>query len=340
MGNGRGYFVVRVYNKQSDKRLSSQLQAGVQEVRKQRNFDAKKYIAQKAELLNSYMKKCKLSACVIGVSGGVDSAIVLGLVNHASKQKGSPIKKVVPLLMPILKSSGTTNQGRATSRGVELCEKLGLEPIILDLSKENFEIKEAVEHGLNLKGNDWALGQLVSYSRTPVLYYTTSVLTQEGFSAITCGTTNRDEGAYLGFIGKASDAMVDIQLISDIHKSEVYKVAQELGVPDVIISALPSGDMYDSRTDETVFGASYDFVEFYLNYLNWEDSKKQSFYDNLNEESKQQFDLYSSNLENLHRYNAHKYLAKSPAVHLDLMDASVRGGWDNYYEVIKKFMSK
>ena len=69
-------------------------------------------------------------------------------------------------------------------------------------------------------------------------------------------------------------------------------------------------------------------------------SKKQEFYNSLNEESKQQFDLYSSNLENLHKYNAHKYLAKSPAVHLDLMDASVKGGWDNYYAVIKNFMSK
>ncbi|WP_258957573.1 hypothetical protein [Legionella sainthelensi] len=42
---------------------------------------------------------------------------------------------------------------------------------------------------------------------------------------------NRDEGSYVGFFGKASDAMVDIQLISDLHKSEVKKLALFLNIP-------------------------------------------------------------------------------------------------------------
>ena len=69
------------------------------------------------------------------------------------------------------------------------------------------------------------------------------------------------------------------------------------------------------------------------------EENKQEMLSTLNEESKGQFNLYAKNLENLHRYNLHKYIAKSPAVHLDLYESSVKGGWDNYYEVTRKFMN-
>ena len=48
----------------------------------------------------------------------------------------------------------------------------------------------------------------------------------------------------------------------------------------------------------------------------------------------------SKNLENLHRYNLHKYMSKSPAIHLDLWDSSVKGGWDNYYKITKEWLEK
>ena len=331
---------MKVYNEQSDKNLSEQLKEIQKEIRKKRNFNPKEYIEQKSNLLNEYMNKYGLKACVIAISGGIDSAVVLGIVKKASEQTNSPIKKIMPMLLPILKSTGVTNQNEATNRGKELCEKLDLKPYIIDLTSINNEIRKSLEPVIEIKGEDWAIGQLGPYSRTPVLYYTTSLLNQEGFGAIICGTTNKDEGAYLGYVGKASDGMVDVQVISDIHKSEVYQVARELGIPKSIIEAIPSGDMYDSRTDETVFGASYDFVELYLNYLNMEDSEKEKLISSLDEKSKEQFDFYAKNLENLHKYNLHKYMAKSPAVHLDLYDSSVKGGWDSYYKVLREWLRK
>ena len=331
---------MKVYNEQSDRNLSEQLKEIQKEIRKKRNFNPKEYIEQKSNLLNEYMNKYGLKACVIAISGGIDSAVVLGIVKKASEQTNSPIKKIMPMLLPILKSTGVTNQNEATNRGKELCEKLDLKPYIIDLTSVNNEIRKSLEPVIEIKGEDWAIGQLGPYSRTPVLYYTTSLLNQEGFGAIICGTTNKDEGAYLGYVGKASDGMVDVQVISDIHKSEVYQVARELGIPKSIIEAIPSGDMYDSRTDETVFGASYDFVELYLNYLNMEDSEKEKLISSLDEKSKEQFDFYAKNLENLHKYNLHKYMAKSPAVHLDLFESSVKGGWDSYYKVLRELLRK
>ncbi|OGO86843.1 MAG: NAD(+) synthase [Clostridiales bacterium GWE2_32_10] len=330
---------MKVYNEQGNMEMNQPLVNVLNDIRKNRDFNAKEYIEEKSNLLNRYMSKCGLKACVVAVSGGIDSAVVLAIVTNASRSKNSPIKKIIPLLLPILKSSGVTNQNEATNRGIELCERLGLKPLIVDLTKVNDEIRTSLEGVLEIDGKEWAIGQLGPYSRTPVLYYTTSLLNQEGYSAIVCGTTNKDEGAYLGYVGKASDGMVDLQIISDIHKSEVYQVASEIGIPESIIEVVPNGDMYDNRTDETVFGAPYDFVELYLNYLNFNLCDKQKILLALDEDAREQFNFYSKNLENLHKYNSHKYVSKSPAIHLDLWDSSVKGGWENYYKITNKLIS-
>lgn len=331
---------MKVYNKQNDRELSNCLKDQLESIRQKRDFDPAKYIEQKADLLNRYMTKCHLKACVVAISGGIDSAIVLGIIKKASMLDNSPIERIVPLLLPVIESTGVTNQLSATDKGRKLCEELAIEPYVIDLTSVNNEIRSLLEPELGIQGEDWAIGQLAPYSRTPILYYATSLLNQSGLGAVVCGTTNKDEGAYLGYVGKASDGMVDLQLISDIHKSEVYKVAKGLKIPSIIIDAIPTGDMYDGRTDEMVFGAPYDFVEIYLNFLNMTNEEKENFLNNLDEISKEQFEFYAENLENLHRYNLHKYISKSPAVHLDLYDSSVAGGWDSYYKIINEWMSK
>lgn len=331
---------MKVYNAKSDKPMTEQLHEVVDKIRLEKNFNAKDYVEKKAKVINEYMSKFNLKACVVAISGGIDSAVVLGIINYAFKQKNSPIKKVIPLLLPITKSTGVTNQEDATIRGKELCDKLGLKSYVVDLSRINTTIREDLETVLGIKGEDWAIGQLGPYSRTPILYYTTSLLSQEGMNAIICGTTNKDEGTYLGYIGKASDGMVDVQIISDIHKSEVYKVGEYLDIPKSIMEVTPSGDMYDNRSDETVFGAPYDFVELYLNYLNYDENKKRELLNFLDKDSKEQFNFYAKNLENLHKYNLHKYMGCSPAIHFDLWDSSVKDGWEGYYDRFKKIMNK
>lgn len=331
---------MKVYNQASDYCLTEGLITKLHQYRGERGFDSKTYLHDKCNMLNAYMKKSGLKACVVAVSGGIDSAVVLGIVKMASNMLDSPIQRIVPLLLPIYNSTGITGQEKATSRGKSVCYALDLEPIELNLADVNALIRSKMETSLKIIGQDWAIGQLGPYSRTPVLYYATSLLSQIGLPAVVCGTTNFDEGGYLGYIGKASDGMVDLQLISDIHKSEVYKIAKELNLPQEVIDVTPTGDMYDNRSDVEVFGASYDFVELYLHYLKLNPSDKEEWLADLDGESKEKFDFYAANLENLHGYNAHKYLSKSPAVHLDLWESSVPGGWDNYYAVCQSYFSE
>ena len=179
-----------------------------------------------------------------------------------------------------------------------------------------------------MTGDAWASGQLVSYLRTPALFYLTSLETQRGRPSLLIGTTNRDEGGFIGYFGKAADAMVDLQLISDIHKSEIVAASRLLGVPQSVLDAAPTGDIYDGRNDEQLIGASYDFIELHSLLLSSGDQTEQRrLTASLSTEAREQFDHFTARLNTLNRQNAHKYLGGSPAVHLDVYERAVPGGW-------------
>lgn len=289
-------------------------------------FDPLARARAKANRLNQYLLEHRLSGCVVAVSGGVDSAVVLALVQLASTLPGSPLRRVTPVLLPVFTPGAATNQDTATARGQELCRGLGLTPVAIDLSAAHQTTQALVERATGHKAQGWASGQLVAYQRTPALYFVTSLLAEQCVPSVLVGTTNEDEGAYLGYFGKASDGMVDLQLISDCSKHQVHELAKALNVPASIVQAVPTGDMYDGRTDEEVFGAPYDFVELFLFF-----KKTPSLLHALSDappEALHQFEALSRELEALHGYNKHKYYGRSPAVHLDLQDVSFPGSWN------------
>jgi NAD+ synthase (glutamine-hydrolysing) len=318
---------MRIHNPAFSENLESEISASLAILRKKRGFVAEKYLKRKLVLINRYFRRFKLSACVVAVSGGIDSSVTLGLVCRAAKIKGSPIKKIIAAMIPVFDSRAATNQVEALARGRGLIGKTGVRPAIIDLTEVHRLMKKTVDDAARIKGKPWAAGQLVSYIRTPALYYLTSLLAQEGYPAVLCGTTNRDEGAYLGYVGKASDGMVDLQMISDLHKSEVYSLARLLGMPKNIMAAVPTGDMFDGRTDEEVFGAPYDFVEFYLLFKSEKKRDQARMRKAWSKQASGQFAELAGKLEALHKYNSHKYLVGSPAVHLDIHESGVPGGW-------------
>ena len=305
-------------------------------LRERRNFDPENYLAAKAQLLNTYMSESNLKACVVAVSGGIDSALALGIVSEAAKLPDSPIEHIYPITLPVYHDAFTKNQDVATARARELCSALGQELIEVDLTKTYDAIKEAVDEAVGVVGEPWAAGQLVAYLRTPANYYVTSLTTQLGGTGIVCGTTNRDEGAYLGYVGKASDGIADVQLISDLHKSEVRALSRHLGVPQSILEATPTGDMFDGRVDEEVFGTSYDYVELFLLLKSLDPREAKAIIDALDPNERAAVTAAFDNLEELHRYNAHKYNVGSPAVHLDIKESGVPGGWKHARQKVSR----
>jgi len=142
--------------------------------------------------------------------------------------------------------------------------------------------------------------------------------------SIVSGTTNRDEGAYLGFYGKGSDGMVDLQPIADIHKSEVFKTSKLFNIPNEVIEAVPSGDVWDGRNDEQMIGAPYQFIEAYLIML---EKNRLDLLDELEIGDKEKAKLWISNIEKIHKTNLHKYKVGLPARFIDVMPRCVPGGW-------------
>jgi NAD+ synthase (glutamine-hydrolysing) len=303
--------------------LPNDLAEVLAEYREHRGFDAEDWVDRKLALINAYFRVHKLKGAVVGVSGGIDSAVALTLVHHAANLPQSPIGKIVPLLLPALSYEGATNQNETIQRGSELCEGLGLKPTVFTkLTEASNLVSDELSSVLGLPATEWTKGQLVAYQRTPILYNACSILTDAGYPALVIGTTNLSEGGYLGYVGKASDGMVDLQIVSDLYKSEIFQVARLLGVPKSILEVTPAGDMFDGRVDEEVFGATYDFVELYHHWLQHDKEAKAFAADPV-------FAAAAENLENLHRYNSHKYQYSSPSIHLDIMRADIPGGWSN-----------
>jgi NAD+ synthetase len=300
------------------------MKALIEKTKKLRNFQAQAVLDRKLEAINSFFSYNNLDSCVIGISGGIDSAVAYKLMVEAAKQPNSPLKMIVALLMPIT-SPGTSNQGRATEQGLKVVESHPFtKHYICELGGAFQTYIGCLEGQLDINAlSPWAIGQAASVLRTPNNYFHAAILQQQGYHSVVVGTINRDEGAYLGFFGKASDAMVDLQPIGDLHKSEVYALAELLGVHKDIIDATPAGDVWDEKVDEEMIGAPYWFVEMYMlckefTIIDYNLTDPQDIAD---------FAKYSYAIEHVHKKNVHKYRVGMPSHFVDVINRKIPGGW-------------
>lgn len=281
--------------------LHDELLQALRAYRAARNFDPATWVAAKCAKLNAYMAAARLTACVTNISGGVDSAVVLALCARAMQCAGSPICKNVGVCQPIHSSAWSLQ------RGEENIAACGATKIVVDQSQLHHMLSETVDAAVGVTGGDFAQGQLRSYMRVPVVYYVAQLYAQAGTPAIVMGTGNMDEDFYLGYFCKAGDGVVDVQLISDLHKSEVFAVGAYLGVPNATLHAAPSADLWADQTDEDELGFTYDFVELYTGwYLAQSKEDQDTFLRGLSADAHAQMTHDMQLSEQVHKRNAHK----------------------------------
>ncbi len=280
-----------------------------------RNFNAEYVLNNKIEAINKFFKDNNLDSVVVGLSGGLDSSLVYKLLLQASSKFGSPIKQVYGIFMPI-NSNGITGQDTAEKFVDQLlttCIHYKTHKYSkIDLTNVSNEYRKS----LNIS-NNWVQGQIDSIVRTPVMYGIAAQMQSEGFKSIVAGTTNRDEGAYIGFYGKSSDFANDLQPIMDLHKSEVEKLAELLYVPYSIILRPATGDVYDGSLDETTIGSPYWFLELYQILM---ENDCRYLVNNITDCS--EILTWCLNIELLHNKNLHKYENGKPmgfAKYVDVM---------------------
>lgn len=296
------------------------------QLRARRDFDADTWLTLKRAALTDYFQRHGLRGAVVGVSGGVDSAVVALLL--APLLQAGTLAELVLLALPALQEAGVTGQAAARDRAQAVADAAGVALTVVDIAPVGRTLRAGLEPALATVADPWAAGQGVAILRASALYQSTALLTQRGVPTVVVGTTNRDEGAYLGYVGKASDGLVDLQPIADLHKHEVMAVARMLGVPDVVLEATPTGDMFDACADVDVFGAPYDAVELLiLGRTLCAPEQWEALRASWPAADQATWAQMEANLERLHAVNAHKYRVGSPAVHLDVIDSAMPGGW-------------
>ena len=201
--------------------------------------------------LSDYLIDNNLDSFVIGISGGIDSAVTSTLCAMTHK-------KTYVVVMPIHQKE------EETDRGLEHCRWLkkkysNVEHIKIDLTSTFDHFKSVFPSNFD---NKLALANSRARIRMSSLY-----LIAGNNNGIVVGTGNKIEDFGVGFFTKYGDGGVDISPIADLMKSEVYKLGQSLGVIDSIMKAKPTDGLWDDdRTDEDQLGISYDQLEWAMNF--------------------------------------------------------------------------
>lgn len=200
--------------------------------------------------LKDYCTTNRQRGFVVGVSGGIDSAVTSALCARTD----------LPTLcveLPI--HQAPSHVSRALEHVARLQQHHGnvsLERV--DLTPTFDTLERALPDSPHDATHQLALANTRARLRMTTLYYLAGV---HGY--LVAGTGNKIEDFGVGFFTKYGDGGVDLSPIADLTKSEVYAVARELGIVDSIMQAAPTDGLFgDSRTDEDQIGASYPELEW------------------------------------------------------------------------------
>jgi len=233
--------------------------------------------------LAKYRENSKTKGFVVGVSGGVDSAVTSTLCCMTGAN-------VVTLSMPIKQDKAQLK--RATAHMNWLTGKFS------NACHDTIDLTAAYDNFIDClpEVNDLAKVNSRSRLRMVTLYAMANSL-----EYLVAGTGNKVEDYGIGFFTKYGDGGVDLSPIGNLLKSEVYEMARYLGIHSSILAAPPSDGLWnDGRTDEQQIGASYEELEWALNYYDLNGFK----FESLDERQKEVLKIYTK----LHKGNSHKML--------------------------------
>lgn len=247
-------------------------------------MNKEKVIKHIVNWLNAYCESAMMNGFIIGISGGIDSALTSTLCAHTGKQ-------VLCLNMPI-------HQHKAEyERGNEHIAWL----------KKNFNTVSSYELDLTnvfetyRKTIPAEIQDPLTMANTRSRIRMAALYTFAGSKKLlVAGTGNKVEDFGVGFFTKYGDGGVDLSPIADLLKSEVFALAKELGVVESILKAQPTDGLWqEQRTDEEQIGASYDELEWAMRYL-----EKKETSESLSERQKNVLHIY----DRFNTANKHKML--------------------------------
>jgi NAD+ synthase len=201
--------------------------------------------------LSTYCENAGMDGFVIGVSGGIDSAVTSALCAQTEKN-------LLLLNIPIYQAE---DQISLSDQHIQWLEARydHVKGITVDLTAPFQALEKILPEGIQ---DDLAMANTRSRLR---------MLTLHAFAShhrrLVVGTGNKVEDFGVGFYTKYGDGGVDISPIADLMKSEVYTIGRELGIIDAIMKAPPTDGLWeDNRSDESQIGATYAELEWAMDY--------------------------------------------------------------------------
>ena len=204
------------------------------------------------EFLRENFKKAGFSKAVLGLSGGIDSALVAYLLRDALGKEN-----VLAIMMPY-KSSNPDSLNHA---------KLVIED--LKINSKTIEITDMIDaYFKNEKeATSLRMGNKMARERMSILFDYSS---KE--NALVVGTSNKTE-IYLGYSTQFGDSACALNPIGDLYKTNIWDLSRYLKIPNELIEKKPSADLWEGQTDEQEMGLTYKEADQVL-YRMLEENKK------------------------------------------------------------------
>lgn len=200
--------------------------------------------------LQEKVKNAGASGVVVGVSGGVDSAVAVILAKKAFPEN------CLALILPCESSTDDLVDSQL------LLEKFNIRYRVVDLDNAYQLLVTHYESFIKLEGNK---ARLLRANLKPRLRMMTLYYSAQARNYLVLGTSNKSEIS-VGYTTKYGDSGVDIQVLGDLLKKEVFELAHYLQAPPSIINKPPSGGLWAGQTDEEEMGITYEELDNYLEY--------------------------------------------------------------------------
>lgn len=183
-----------------------------------------------------------LGGAVVGISGGIDSAVTAALCVRALGRE-----RVIGVWMPAYSLPVHEEDAQ------RLADAIGLNLVTVDVGPAYDALLPGIENALEL--DDKTKGNTKARLRMTTLY---AIANQK--RCLVADTCNRSE-IYVGYMTKGGDGLADINPVASLTKHEMRILAQELGVPGAIITKAPSADLWEGQTDEQEMGFTYEDLD-------------------------------------------------------------------------------
>ena len=205
-----------------------------------------------ARWLKEYLEKSTLKGFCIGVSGGIDSAVTSTLCAITEKP-------VMVLNMPIYQEKDQVSRS---------CDHIAwLEKKFSNVTGADVELTSVFDEIKTAFPDSIQDGMTMSNTRSRLRMLTLYAFASHHRMLVT-GTGNKIEDFGVGFYTKYGDGGVDISPIADLNKTQVYRLGRELGIIENILTAVPTDGLWeDNRSDESQLGASYQELEWAMQYI-------------------------------------------------------------------------